>query len=77
MIRLVFTATKTRAVRVDQLLTQVELAKRAGITVATLSRLERGDQRPHFSTLRKVAKALGVKATDLIDRPNGVEVAAD
>jgi transcriptional regulator with XRE-family HTH domain len=63
-----FTATRVRDIRLGKLMSQAELAQRAGVTVATLSRLERGQQRPHFVTLNKLSKALNVKPHDLIDR---------
>ncbi len=48
------------------LLTQEELAERAGIGAATLNRIERDRVEPHFRTIRKIAKALGVNPKDLI-----------
>ncbi len=39
-------------------LTQVELARRAGIRVETLNRLERGKTTPDFSTVRKLVVAM-------------------
>ena len=44
-----------------------ELAKRADIQPAQLSRLERGHQlSAHAATLRKIAKALGIKVAKLM-----------
>lgn len=63
------TVTKVRRIRLDRLLSQAELAKRAGITEATLSRLEQGQQQPHYLTLSKLARALRLPATDLVDKP--------
>lgn len=51
---------RLRALRERKALTQEELAKKAGITRATLSRLESGAENPYPSTIRKLAKALGV-----------------
>jgi transcriptional regulator with XRE-family HTH domain len=42
-------------------LTQVALAKKAGIQPNTLARLERGEHRPSLPTLEKLAKALNIK----------------
>ncbi len=39
-------------------LTQVELARRAGIRVETLNRVERGKTTPDFSTIRKLVLAM-------------------
>jgi transcriptional regulator with XRE-family HTH domain len=58
---------KLREVRERLLVTQDELAERTGISRATLSRLENGLQRPRISTVRKLAAALGVDASELID----------
>jgi transcriptional regulator with XRE-family HTH domain len=69
--------TTVRAIRLEKLWSQAELAERAGVTIATLSRLERGHQRPHFTTLAKLAKALGVSRHDLVDRPVGEDAAPE
>lgn len=48
-------------------LTQEELAAKAGITAATLVRIERGQvEEPHVSTIRKLAHALGVEPRELV-----------
>jgi len=49
-----------------KVLTLEELANEAGVTVSTLSRLENDLQTPRPSTLRKVAKALGVDPSELV-----------
>ena len=48
------------------LLTQQELADRAGIGKNTVNRIERNEGEPHMSTLRKLAKALDVDPTELV-----------
>jgi len=63
------TARKLRNIRLDRLMSQTELAELADLTIQTVSRLELGQQSPRFQTLRKLAKALGVDATELIDKP--------
>ena len=45
------------------------LAVEAGIHYVSLVRLENGKFDPRLSTLRKLAKALGVTVCDLIDKP--------
>ena len=61
---------KVRWERRAQALTQEDLAKRAGVSVATLTRIEQGQVEPHVSTLRRLADALGVEPRDLMeDRP--------
>jgi transcriptional regulator with XRE-family HTH domain len=48
------------------LITQEELARRAGIAASTVNRIERGWQEPHFGTLRKIAAVLGVEPHELV-----------
>ncbi|HVF02796.1 MAG TPA: helix-turn-helix transcriptional regulator [Rubrobacteraceae bacterium] len=58
--------TQVKKAREQVLLTQEELAERAGIGTATLNRIEKDRVEPHFRTIRKIAKALGVDAKELI-----------
>jgi transcriptional regulator with XRE-family HTH domain len=58
--------TQVRRARERELLTQAELASRAGIGAATLNRIEKDRVEPHFRTIRKVARALGVDPKELI-----------
>lgn len=51
--------------RSDALLTQKELAERAGINVMTVSDIERG-QSATPATVKKLAKALGIKGPELL-----------
>jgi transcriptional regulator with XRE-family HTH domain len=62
-----------RALRLDAALSQRDLAARAGITQATVVRLERGlPARP--STIRKLADVLGVAPIILMrDHPHDTE----
>ena len=46
--------------RKDQQLTQKELCNKVGISLNSLSRFERGLSNPKISTLRNIAKELGV-----------------
>ena len=48
------------------LLTQQELAERAGVGLTTLNRIENDHAEPHFRTIRKIAKALDVDPRNLI-----------
>ena len=50
------------------LLTQQELAERAGVGLTTLNRIENDHAEPHFRTIRKLAKALGVDPANLIPK---------
>ncbi|MBU2416090.1 MAG: helix-turn-helix transcriptional regulator [Patescibacteria group bacterium] len=47
--------------RIQQGLTQTELAKKIGIKQSAISRLERGTYNPSLAFLRKLVEALGVK----------------
>jgi transcriptional regulator with XRE-family HTH domain len=44
------------------------LAKQARVDFSTIHRIERGDESPRFTTLEKLAKALGVSVRDLIEK---------
>ncbi len=49
-------------------LTKTALARKAGITRATLVRIEDGTHTPMMNTLQRIAKALGVKVRDLLPK---------
>lgn len=57
---------QVRRVREQALLTQEELASRAGVGLTTLNRIENNRSEPHFRTIRKLAKALDVDPRELI-----------
>jgi transcriptional regulator with XRE-family HTH domain len=48
-------------------LSQRELARVSGVGHITIARIETGVFDPRLSTLRRLAKALKVKLTDLVD----------
>ncbi len=56
----VYIGDRLKALRIENALTQRELAAKAGVTEATVARLERNEREPHMSTARKLAQALGV-----------------
>jgi transcriptional regulator with XRE-family HTH domain len=57
-----------RELRERAKLTQAELAKRAGITEAYVSMIEGGVRKnPSLPTLKKLAKALSVPVTELLE----------
>ena len=55
-----------KAARVRRLLTQVELAEKAGVSPSTLVNSARDQTVPHFRTIRKLAEALDVDPTSLL-----------
>ena len=58
--------TFIKARRQAALLSQEELAIKAGVTVRTIWSLEAGGTDPQFKTLRKIASALGIPAAEFI-----------
>ncbi len=61
MQAVVYIGNKLKDLRIEQALTQRELADKAGIGVNTVNRIELNDTEPHMSTVRKLATALGVE----------------
>ena len=55
-----------RRARMRKLLTQRELAAKAGVTQATVALLEGGRTKARISTVRKLAAALGIDHCELI-----------
>lgn len=60
-------AVKLRRIRERKGMTQEALAAKSGVSRAYLSRLEMGRHDPPLSRLRKIAKALRVKVSELVD----------
>ena len=60
-------ASRLRKLREQRGLTQAQLADAAGLSRQYVARLERAMQDPRFSTLEKLARALRVKVSRLID----------
>ena len=60
--------TQLRAARERALLTQEELGTQAGVQPLTISRIETDKVEPRYSTIRKLAKALGLEPTALLPR---------
>jgi len=52
--------------RIRKALTQEELARQAGLTTASVARIERNETEPRMSTLRKLAEALDVDPAELV-----------
>jgi transcriptional regulator with XRE-family HTH domain len=60
-------AMKLKRLRTEKVLTQQALAERAKVSLGYVARLETGHYDPKLSTLRKLAKALGVPVTALLE----------
>ncbi len=58
---------QVREIRKRRFLTQGELADRAQIGVNTIIRIERNQVEPQGRTIRKLADALGVAPSDLLE----------
>jgi XRE family transcriptional regulator, aerobic/anaerobic benzoate catabolism transcriptional regulator len=56
-----------QTLRDKRAMTQEVLAKKAGISRGYLARVETGRHEPTLTTLRKLAKALGVPVTQLLE----------
>lgn len=59
-------AKRLKQLRAERGLTQAVLAKRAGVTLSYIGRLEIGKHDPQLSSLRKLAKALKVTVGELV-----------
>ena len=66
MQAVVYVGDKVKRLRDKRALTQEELAEKAELTVAALSRIERNNAEPRPTTRRKLAEALGVDPSELI-----------
>lgn len=58
--------TKLKKLREERVFSQRELARMAGLTHATVWRLENGFDQARPGTIRKLAEALGVEPKELI-----------
>jgi len=57
--------TRLKELRERELLTQAELGEAAGVSRDQVSRIERDEVDPRFSTIRKLARALRVDPREL------------
>ena len=62
----VYIGENLRQARTRRLLTQDELAEKAGVSQSTIANIERNNAEPQFRTIRKLAKALDVDPTQLL-----------
>ncbi len=61
-------AQTLRGLRMQQGLTQPQLAQRLGVSRSTVSMYERGEREPDFATLSRIADLFGVDADQLLGR---------
>jgi transcriptional regulator with XRE-family HTH domain len=69
---------KIRELRMEKKLSQQAVADRIGVSKVTISDLERGEMQLTVEYMRRIAKALGVEAADLLsrnDNPTGLSAA--
>ena len=66
MAVVVYIGEKLRQVRTRRLLTQDELAEKAGVSQSTIANIERDNAEPRFRTIRKLAKALDIEPTEFL-----------
>jgi transcriptional regulator with XRE-family HTH domain len=59
---------KLKTLREDQVFSQRELAREAGLAQGTVWRLENGFEQAHPQTIRKIARVLGVEPRELVKR---------
>ena len=58
---------RLKQLRVKKKMTQFMLARKAGLTQAYIARLETGYYDPKLSSLRRLAKVLGVTISKLVE----------
>lgn len=61
----IFVGGRIKKYRKDAKLSQIDLAKKAGLQQSHISRLEQGMHSPSFVTLQKIADALGIDVSKL------------
>jgi DNA-binding XRE family transcriptional regulator len=67
MPRTVYIGENLERLRFRAALSQIELAKKAGVTPAAVNRIERNRVEPQMRTVRKLAEALDVEPHVLIE----------
>jgi transcriptional regulator with XRE-family HTH domain len=61
---------RIRLERVRRRISQDELARLAGVSRVTLGSIERGEHAATVLTYRKLARAFGVRLSELLDEPD-------
>ncbi len=57
---------KLREIRQRKVMTQAEVAIKAGITVNYYARIERGEENPSFDVIKALTVSLKVKSSDFL-----------
>ncbi|MCI9094040.1 MAG: helix-turn-helix transcriptional regulator [Coprobacillus sp.] len=68
------TNEKIKKIRQEKRLTQKQLGELCGIAESTIRRYELGDLNPKLETIRKIAKALDVSISDIVDDWKGFPI---
>ena len=63
----VYIGTKLNQLRTQEALTQRDLSERTGLSLAAISRIEQNQVEPRLSTVRRLAEALGVHPSQLME----------
>jgi transcriptional regulator with XRE-family HTH domain len=71
MPTVVYIGDRLRELRKQQFLTQHMLAERSGVSQVAIARIERNRAEPHFSTIHKLADALGVSPEEFVKKEDG------
>ena len=66
MLDVVYIGDRLRELRKKRFLTQHMLAQRSGVSQVAIARIERNRAEPHFSTIHKLAGALGVGPEEFV-----------
>ncbi len=61
-------AARLRKARRAKELTQVEVAKKAGISENHYAQIERGEKNPSLSTFQSIIDAIGVSSTEILGK---------
>ena len=56
-----------RRIRLEKDMTQGDICRKLGLDRAYISNLESGKKNPTLATIEKIANALGIKASDLLN----------
>jgi transcriptional regulator with XRE-family HTH domain len=64
-------ARTVRRLREQTATTQEDLAHEAGITTGTLSKIERADSNPSWTTIERIARALKISLVELAQAVEG------